>query len=104
MRRAFAEADAVLGRPLGFVLDLCHVYELDRTMALADRLLDAFGDRLEEIHVSGYAGYHDPLCVTMQEPVVAAVPAGYPIVIESVFDERSQVQAELDWVRSRLAG
>lgn len=37
----------------GFCLDVAHVWTVDRTMALGHRLLDAFGSRLRQLHVSG---------------------------------------------------
>jgi hypothetical protein len=37
----------------GFCLDVAHVWTNDPSLSLADELLDHFGDRLRELHVSG---------------------------------------------------
>ena len=37
----------------GFCLDVAHVWTNDRTLALGHELLDAFGHRLRQVHVSG---------------------------------------------------
>jgi hypothetical protein len=37
----------------GFCLDVAHVWTCDRTLRLGQELLDEFGDRLRELHVSG---------------------------------------------------
>jgi len=37
----------------GFCLDVAHVWTNDRTLALGHELLDAFGERLRQLHVSG---------------------------------------------------
>jgi hypothetical protein len=48
LRKVFAEhPDA------GFCLDVAHVWTNDRTLRLGHDLLDAFGDRLRQLHVSG---------------------------------------------------
>lgn len=38
----------------GFVLDVEHAYEHDSSMKLARELIEAMGDRLKHMHVSGY--------------------------------------------------
>lgn len=46
----------------GFCLDVAHVWSVDQTLALGQDLLDAFGSRLREVHVSGIEldGKHRP--------------------------------------------
>jgi hypothetical protein len=46
----------------GFCLDVAHVWTNDATLALGHDLLDAFGDRLRQLHVSGIEpdGTHRP--------------------------------------------
>ncbi len=46
----------------GFCLDVAHVWTNDRTLALGHELLDVFGDRLRQLHVSGIEpdGTHRP--------------------------------------------
>jgi len=52
--RTVAELEPVLDAlpEAGFCLDVAHVSSVDRTMALGDELLDAFGTRLRHLHVS----------------------------------------------------
>lgn len=47
----------------GFCLDVAHVSAVDPSMALGHELLDAFGDRLREVHLSSLDadGHHVPL-------------------------------------------
>jgi hypothetical protein len=46
----------------GFCLDVAHVSSVDPTLALADELLDAFGSRLRQVHLSSLVnGRHSPL-------------------------------------------
>jgi sugar phosphate isomerase/epimerase len=46
----------------GFCLDVAHVWTNDPTLGLGHELLDAFGDRLRQLHVSGIErdGAHRP--------------------------------------------
>jgi sugar phosphate isomerase/epimerase len=46
----------------GFCLDVAHVWTNDGSLALGHELLDAFGDRLRQLHVSGIEpdGTHRP--------------------------------------------
>jgi hypothetical protein len=46
----------------GFCLDVAHVWTVDPTLALGHQLLDAYGSRLREVHVSGIEpdGKHRP--------------------------------------------
>lgn len=46
----------------GFCLDVAHVWTNDRSLALGHDLLEAFGDRLRQLHVSGIEpdGTHRP--------------------------------------------
>lgn len=102
MAGAFEAADAMLGRRTGFVLDLSHVFQHDPTMGLAGELVEAFGDRLLEVHLSGHRDFHDQLSVTLQEGVVAAVPPGVPVIIESGLQERGHAAREISWISERL--
>jgi len=49
-------------RDAGFCLDVAHVWTNDRSLALAHDFLDAFDDRLRQLHVSGIEpdGTHRP--------------------------------------------
>lgn len=62
--RTAADLAAVFARhpDAGFCLDVAHVWTNDRTLALGHELLDAFGGRLRQLHVSGIEpdGTHRP--------------------------------------------
>lgn len=78
------------------VLDVNHVYTNDKTMALAKPFYDLLGDRIAEIHVSGYKVLHDPLFETQQPEIVRAIKNWEaPIIIES------QLRAPENLVRER---
>jgi hypothetical protein len=59
----------------GFCLDVAHVWTNDPSLNLAYELLDAFGDRLRQLHVSGIEadGIHRPTTIAdldLYEPVL----------------------------------
>lgn len=62
--RSAADLAAVFDRhpEAGFCLDVAHVWTNDRSLALGHELLDAFGGRLRQLHVSGIEpdGTHRP--------------------------------------------
>ncbi len=71
----------------GFCLDVAHVWTNDRTLRLGFELLDAFGDRLRQLHVSGIEpdGTHRPTVetdLTLYEPLLARCEH-VPWVLES---------------------
>lgn len=49
-----------------FCFDVAHAYSVDPTLDVAHQLLDAFSDRLVQVHVSGITkdGHHCPLTTT----------------------------------------
>jgi sugar phosphate isomerase/epimerase len=59
-----ADLETVFARnaEAGFCLDVAHVWTNDPTLALGHELLEAFGDRLRQLHVSGIEpdGRHRP--------------------------------------------
>lgn len=69
----------------GLVLDVNHIYSNDPSMELAKDFYTKFKDRISQIHLSGYTGYHDPLFRTKQEEIIRAIrDFEVPIIIESV--------------------
>jgi hypothetical protein len=72
----------------GFCLDVAHVWTNDPTLALGHELLDAFGDRLRQLHVSGIEpdGTHRP---TTEADLALYTPlldrcGGVPWILEGV--------------------
>ena len=63
----------------GFCLDVAHVWTNDRTLRLGHDLIDAFGGRLRQLHVSGIEpdGTHRPTTATdvaLYEPLLERCP------------------------------
>jgi hypothetical protein len=68
-------------------LDIAHAHQNDPTMGLAHELLDAYGDRLREVHVSSIlpSGHHTPLSeadLELFEPVLERC-VGVPWILEA---------------------
>lgn len=79
--------DEIFSQANGYklVLDVNHICTNDASMELAKGFYDKFKDRIVEIHLSGYAGYHDPLFQTKQVDIIKAIQnLKTPIIIESV--------------------
>lgn len=69
------------------VLDLGHCNSNDKSMVLAEELIQEFRNRIIEIHLSGYEIFHDPLYRTKQTEIIAYCKKLFvPIIIESVFE------------------
>ncbi len=87
----------------GMVLDVNHCFSNDPSMKLADEFIATFHERIQEIHLSGYAGYHEPLYQTKQEIILAAAKKlDVPIIIESTFDAADEVKKEFEYVTDFL--
>jgi len=85
-----------------FCLDLGHARQIDPTMVSAMLMLQEFGDRLVELHISevGPRGDHLPLGATTRQAfarVVHLVPADCPLIIESIIPAEL-IEHELDAV------
>jgi sugar phosphate isomerase/epimerase len=84
-----------------WVFDATHAYTCDKTMKTAREMLERYGDRLVEVHCSGYYVHgedeqqHFPASLEEQsyertsdlphQAILSAVPKHVPIIIESVF-------------------
>ena len=91
-----------------FCLDLGHARQIDPTMVSAMLMLQEFGDRLVELHVSevGPRGEHLPLGATTRQAfarVVHLVPADCPLIIESIIPAEL-IEHELDAVSALFDG
>lgn len=97
MQDIFEKADAPM------VLDLNHCYTNDPTMHLAHDMIDAFRDRIMEIHVSGFEQYHEPLFKTGQRDILEGVfDQHLPIIIESVCESVGDAKKEFEYVKNYL--
>lgn len=80
----------------GFCLDLGHARQIDPTMGIAIEMLQNFGTRLRQLHVSevGTFGEHRRLgflARTAFRRVVRYVPSDIPVILESIVDERNMM-------------
>lgn len=83
----------------GFCLDLGHARQIDPTMSIAIEMLQSFGSRLLQLHVSevGTFGEHRRLgflARTAFRRVVRYVPNDVPVILESIVAE-SDIMDEL---------
>ena len=87
--RSVADLDAVLGRfpDAGLCLDVAHVWTNDASLRLGHELVDAFGDRVRQLHVSGieHDGTHRPTTaadIALYEPLLDRC-RGVPWLLET---------------------
>ncbi len=86
------------------VLDVNHVFTVDPTMQRAHELYEAFGERIAEIHVSGYDTLHDPLFKTKQDQIIRAIEdSSVPLIIESQMEHVGDVLEEVEYIRSVIS-
>ena len=84
------------------VLDVNHVFTNDPTMKLAEDFLASLGDRIAEIHLSGYTKLHDPIYISKQDFIAKPIiNLEKPIIVESDLDP-SEVELEKNYIRSLL--
>lgn len=74
-----------------FCFDIAHAYQFDPTLALAHELLDVYGDRLGQVHVSSiqHDGTHVPLSgrdAVLFSPVLERC-VGIPWILEAAVPE-----------------
>ena len=86
------------------VLDLNHCFTNDPTLKLAQDFIDSFKPRITEIHLSGFAGFHEPLFQTKQLDILnycKQLPDA-DIVIESVIDNPDDLAREYEYIIENL--
>ncbi|MSU55131.1 MAG: hypothetical protein EXS46_01155 [Candidatus Taylorbacteria bacterium] len=98
--RTVAEMEKLLAQNSSWklVLDVNHCFVNDPSMQLAHDFYSTLGDRIAEIHLSGFAKLHDPLFETKQELIIKSIrDKNIPIIIESQMD-LSQLLQERNYV------
>lgn len=90
-----------------FCLDVGHARQIDPTMAVAQKMLFEFGDRLSQVHVSdvGPLGEHMPvkkLATWAFQRVAKHIPQDVPLIIESVVEE-GDIARELHAVQAAFS-
>lgn len=87
-----------------FCFDIGHARQVDPTMGQAQLILESFGDRLKQIHMSevNSRNGHDPMSATAIvafRKVVDLIPNNIPIILETVIPE-SMVDSQLKLAES----
>lgn len=86
-----------------WVFDVNHVYTVDPTMKLADDFFNKFKDRLIHYHLSGYGGFHNPLCLTREDIILKGIKSiDFPIVDEGQTIQKNVLSEEYDYIVKRL--
>ena len=90
-----------------FCFDIGHARQIDPTMTEAAFLLQTFGERLAEVHISevNTASRHDPIsrnATLAFQRVARYIPYETPIILESLIDE-GQSELEIEIQRARQA-
>lgn len=84
------------------VLDVNHIYSNDRSMNIINDFYKSFGDRIREIHLSGYSNNHVPLHESKQLEIIKSIKDfDTPIIIESVID-KEKLKEELDYIKNAI--
>lgn len=87
----------------GFCLDIAHAWSIDPTMRVANELLDRFGDRLRQVHLSSLLeGKHVPVSADQEtafRPVLERC-LDVPWILEAEMPAR---WADAQWVRRDAA-
>ena len=85
----------------GLCFDIGHARQVDPTMVEAYRILDQYGDRLKQVHISevNTESHHDPIsryAILAFKKVAGLIPASVPIVLETLIDQgQSDVRTEI---------
>lgn len=81
-----------------FILDVNHCYSNDSSMKLAAEFYKGLGNRISQIHLSGFSGYHDPLFETKQLEIIRSIQNfDVPIIVESVVNLET-IARERDYI------
>ena len=91
----------------GFCLDLGHARQIDPTMGVAIEMLEQFGSRLRQLHVSevGTFGEHRRMGFLSRAAfmrVARYIPADVPVILEAIVSE-AEMMSELEAARQIFA-
>ena len=91
----------------GFLFDAKHAYEHDSSMKLGFELIDLFGDRLKELHVSGEDsnGNHNLVYSSKNKEKIEEIlklKLKVPIILEGILSEnfREEILEELNFLKN----
>ena len=87
------------------VLDVNHCFTNDPSLRLASEMTAEFGERILQIHLSGFEIGHEMLCKTKQTEIMDAISdKKLPIIIESFCGTIEDVKNEFEYVKNYLFG
>lgn len=87
----------------GLVLDLNHIFVNDNSMSLTNSFMNKYGEKLKEIHLSGFESLHEPLHRTKQYEILDAIPdRDIPIILESGGNPPQNLIREYNFVKEYL--
>ncbi|HUA60115.1 MAG TPA: hypothetical protein VML19_15250 [Verrucomicrobiae bacterium] len=92
----------------GLCFDLGHARQVDPTMMEARLILECFGDRLKEVHISevNTSSRHDPLsiyAISAFRSVSHLIPDSIPVVLETLIHQgQSDILTEISRARQAL--
>ena len=101
LNQAFDDFYSQMGYDAGFVLDVNHSFLVDPSGKLQDSLLEDFGNRLKEIHISSYITLHEPFFQAGRLELLYNLP-NKPFIIESGFNDLIDASIELRLVKRTL--
>lgn len=85
------------------VLDVNHVFTHDKSMELAQEFYLKCGDRIAEIHISGYKKLHEPIYLTKQPQILQAIQnTSVPLIIESTLGTIEEIEKEYHYIENYL--
>lgn len=85
-----------------FVLDVNHIYSNDRSLKLGKEFYSKLGNRIKEIHLSGYKELHDPLFETKQREIIDIIQDfDIPIINESTM-YTADIKKEWDYMVNEI--
>jgi len=87
-----------------FVFDVNHAFSNDPTMRLAKDFITVLGSHISQVHLSGYAGSHEPLFETKQVELIKTIQnLNVPVIVESVLTLQN-ISKEYDYILQHLCG
>ncbi|MCU1258332.1 MAG: hypothetical protein JWO80_1217 [Bryobacterales bacterium] len=92
-----------------FCFDIGHARQIDPTMIESALLLQSFGERLAEVHISevNTASRHDPIsrnAASAFQSVARYIPTEIPIILEPLIDRgQSELEIEIQHAREALS-
>ena len=89
--------------------DIAHAKQIDGTMSEAAAILDAFHDRIRQIHISDVncSSVHSPinmLAIRTYQKVMPLIPENVPVILESPSIDGEDSPELRSWIRSQISG